>query len=180
MNPNSIYLIDSNVFIQAKNFHYRFEFCQGFWQWLTEAHQAGLVFSIDKVHHELNDGDKDDKVRLWADALPNSFFIADTHDPAVMQAYRQVMQWNVSNSHYLPQAKDEFARSDKADAFLIAAAKAHGFTVVTHELSRPESKKRVLIPDAANEFNIKSIMIYDLLSQYATGKFALTLTYNYL
>ncbi len=24
------YLLDSNVFIQAKNLHYRFEFCQAF------------------------------------------------------------------------------------------------------------------------------------------------------
>lgn len=173
MNLNSRYLIDSNVFIQAKNFHYRFGFCQGFWQWLTEAHHAGLVFSINNVRQEINDGDKDDPVRLWADDLPESFFITDTHDIAVMQAYRQVMQWNVSNNHYRQQAKDEFARYDKADAFLIAAAKAHGFTVVTHEASKPESKKRVLIPDAANQFDIKSIMIYDLLSQHANGNFTL-------
>jgi hypothetical protein len=175
MNLNSRYLIDANVFIQAKNFHYRFEFCQGFWQWLTEAHQAGLVFSIDKVHQELNDGDENDLVRLWANDLPESFFMADIHDNAVMQAYRQVMQWIVSNNHYRQQAKDEFARFDKADAFLIAVAKAHGFTVVTHEASKPESKKRVLIPDAGNEFNVKSIMIYDLLTQHANGNFALAL-----
>jgi hypothetical protein len=175
MNLNSRYLIDANVFIQAKNFHYRFEFCQGFWQWLNEAHHAGLVFSIDKVRQEINDGNKDDLVRLWADDLPKSFFIADTHDIAVMQSYRQVMQWNVSNNHYRQQAKDEFARFDKADAFLIAAAKAYGFILVTHETSKPESKKRVLIPDAGNEFNVKSIMIYDLLSQYAIGNFALSL-----
>ena len=47
------YLIDSNVFIQAKNLHYRFEFCQGFWDWLIEAHQAGIIFSIQKVKKEL-------------------------------------------------------------------------------------------------------------------------------
>ena len=175
MNLNSRYLIDANVFIQAKNFHYRFGFCQGFWQWLTEAHHAGLVFSIDKVRQEINDGDEDDQVRLWADDLPESFFIADIHDSSVMQTYRQVMQWNVSNNNYRQQAKDEFARFDKADAFLIAAAKAHGFTLVTHEASKPESEKRVLIPDAANEFNIESIMIYDLLSQHANGNFALAL-----
>jgi hypothetical protein len=64
-------------------------------------------------------------------------------------------------------------RASKADAFLIAAAKAHGFTVVTHEASKPESKKRVLIPDAANQFEIKSIMTYNLLSQHANGNFTL-------
>ncbi|MGH8560116.1 MAG: DUF4411 family protein [Methylococcales bacterium] len=30
MKSNTRYLIDANVFIQAKNFHYRFEFCQAF------------------------------------------------------------------------------------------------------------------------------------------------------
>jgi hypothetical protein len=175
MNPNTRYLIDANVFIQAKNFHYRFGFCQAFWQWLFEGHDAGLIFSIAKVRQELNDGNDDDPVKQWANQLPDTFFIADTHDNKVMQAYGQVMQWNVGNDHYRQQAKDEFARFDKADAFLIAAAKAHGFTIVTHELGRPESKRRVLIPDAADAFNIKSIMIYDLLSQHATGNFTLTL-----
>lgn len=30
MTPDQRYSVDANVFIQAKNFHYRFEFCQGF------------------------------------------------------------------------------------------------------------------------------------------------------
>lgn len=30
------YLIDTNVFIQAKNLHYGFDFCPAFWEWLTE------------------------------------------------------------------------------------------------------------------------------------------------
>jgi hypothetical protein len=28
------------------------------------------------------------------------------------------MTWNIANSHYTLQAKNEFARADKADAFL--------------------------------------------------------------
>ncbi|MGZ8160732.1 MAG: DUF4411 family protein [Methylobacter sp.] len=173
MNSTTRYLIDSNVFVQAKNFHYRFEFCQAFWQWLSDAHQAGLVCSIAKVRQELNDGNDDDPVRLWANDLPESFFIPDTGDSQVMKAYGQVMQWNVTNNHYRQQAKDEFARFDKADAFLIAAAKAHGFAIVTHEIGNPDSKKRVMIPDAANQFSIQSLVIYDLLSGYARNNFDL-------
>lgn len=81
MNSNSRYLIDADVFIQAKNLHYRFEFCQAFWDWISAAHKAGLVYSIEKV----------------------------------------------------------------------------------------------LIPDAANVFKLKSIVIYDLLSQHATGNVTLIL-----
>lgn len=173
MNSNTRYLIDANVFVQAKNFHYRFEFCQAFWQWLSDAHHAGLVFSIAKVRQELNDGNADDPVRLWANELPDSFFIPDTHDNQVMRAYGEVMQWIVTNDHYRQQAKDEFARFDKADAFLIAAAKAHGFAIVTHEIGNPDSKKRVMIPDAGYQFGIQSLVIYDLLSGYARDNFVL-------
>jgi hypothetical protein len=99
----------------------------------------------------------------------------DTHDSSVMQAYRQVMQWNLNNSHYLQQAKDQFARHDKADAFLIAAAKSNGFTIVTHERSNSGIKNRVPLPEAAKQFNVKCMLIYDLLSQHATGNFTLAL-----
>jgi glycerate kinase len=69
-----------------------------------------------------------------------------TNDALVMRTYGQVMTWNVANTHYTPQAKDEFARADRADAFLVATAKAHGFNLVTHELGKPETKRRVLFP----------------------------------
>lgn len=41
------YLLDANVFIQAKNLHYGFDFCPGFWDWLDQAHAAGRVFSVE-------------------------------------------------------------------------------------------------------------------------------------
>ena len=176
MSERPSYLIDTNVFIQAKNIHYRFEFCQAFWQWLEDAHQAGVVLSIKKVKKELKDGKEDDAARLWAESITDGFFIDDISDPEVMEAYRDVMQWSVSNSHYKQQAKDEFARFDNADAFLIATAKTYGHILVTHELSNPASKKRILIPDAADALGVKSIQIYDLLSHHASGNFTFTLT----
>jgi hypothetical protein len=79
--PETQYLIDSNVFIQAKNLHYRFEFCQGFWDWLIEAHQAGIIFSIQKVKTELKNGRDDDPVKNWMmDNLLNNFFLPDVTD----------------------------------------------------------------------------------------------------
>lgn len=91
MNLNTRYLIDSNVFIQAKNFHYRFGFCQAFWEWLIDAHHAGIVFSVDKVRKELNNGKKDDPIRAWMNELPESFFIADIADTQIRQQYVQLM-----------------------------------------------------------------------------------------
>jgi hypothetical protein len=42
------YLLDSDVFIQAKNLHYSFDFCPAFWDWIDASHKRGLVFSIER------------------------------------------------------------------------------------------------------------------------------------
>jgi len=174
LTPETQYLIDSNVFIQAKNLHYRFEFCQGFWDWLIEAHQAEIIFSIQKVKTELKNGRDDDPVKNWMlDTSLNNFFLPDVTDRNVISSYGQIMSWIASNTHYTSQAKSEFARSDVADAFLIAVAKTYGYTIVTHEKSQPDRKNRVLIPDIARKFSVESIMIYDLLSVHAEGNFSL-------
>ncbi len=67
------YLIDSNVFIQAKNLHYGFDFCPAFWNWLVEQNDAGTVASIDKVADELQAGD--DELAEWAATRGNKFFL---------------------------------------------------------------------------------------------------------
>ncbi|MFN3075417.1 MAG: DUF4411 family protein [Alphaproteobacteria bacterium] len=57
-----MYLLDSNVFIQAKNFCYGFKICPGFWQWLDRA-SNDKVYSIDGVYKELVDGK--DELSKW-------------------------------------------------------------------------------------------------------------------
>lgn len=39
------YLLDANVFIQAKNLHYGLDFCPAFWDWLIDNNREGRVFS---------------------------------------------------------------------------------------------------------------------------------------
>ena len=58
------YLLDSNIFIQAKNLHYGFDFCPAFWAWLISENAAGTIASIDKVADELQAGA--DELADWA------------------------------------------------------------------------------------------------------------------
>ncbi|MFZ2540440.1 MAG: DUF4411 family protein [Gallionella sp.] len=167
------YLIDANVFIQAKNLYYRFDFCEAFWAWLHRAHEAGLVFSIKKVRKELVSGDKTDPVRVWAENLPDEFFLEDDADPHVMQAYGKVMQWASASKHYSPQAKAEFAKLKVADPFLIAVAKQYGYEIVSQEKSNPAAKKKIFLPDAADAFDVETIFVYDMLSKHAESTFKL-------
>ena len=83
------YLLDSNVFIQAKNLHYGFDFCPAFWDWLIEQNSTGKVASIDKVAHELQAGD--DELSEWAAARGDGFFLPP--DDAVLPTLDVVSDW---------------------------------------------------------------------------------------
>lgn len=61
-----MYLLDSNIFIQAKNQHYSFDFCPAFWDFLVQKHQKNVVYSIDKVKDEIVVGG--DELVKWANS----------------------------------------------------------------------------------------------------------------
>lgn len=42
-----MYLLDANIFIQAKNRHYAFDVVPGFWRWLERAHGIGIAGSVE-------------------------------------------------------------------------------------------------------------------------------------
>jgi hypothetical protein len=135
------YLLDSNVFISAKNNHYGFEFCPAFWDWLDTANAAGTVHSVERVYDELIE--RGDDLSDWARAR-RLFFLALTADD--IGAVAEVNRWANDSADYDPAAKAEFA--DAADSFLVAQAHAGGHTVVTHERIS-DGRKRIKIPNAA-------------------------------
>ncbi|MED5607818.1 DUF4411 family protein [Pseudomonas sp. JH-2] len=166
------YLVDANIFLQAKNLYYRFEFCSHFWSWMLTAHGAGLVCSINKVKKELTNGDKEDPARKWAEELPTTFFLADESDAKVMEKYAEIMAWTARSTHYKDQAKRQFADSNVADAFLLATAMAYGYDIITHELPNPERKNKIQLPDAASAFGIKTHYVYDILAENSNTDFS--------
>ena len=93
------YLLDANVFIQAKNLHYGFDFCPAFWDWLVEQNRAGKVASIEKVADELHAGA--DELAEWAAARGDGFFLRP--DNTVLPALRAVSDW-ASSQGYEPAA----------------------------------------------------------------------------
>ncbi len=67
------YLLDANIFIQAKNLHYGMDFCPAFWDWLVHANQTGSLYSVEQVGDELLDGN--DELAQWAKQRGNKFFL---------------------------------------------------------------------------------------------------------
>jgi hypothetical protein len=47
------FLLDTNVFVNAKRNHDGFDFCPAFWDWLDIAGSAGTVSSVEAVYDEL-------------------------------------------------------------------------------------------------------------------------------
>ena len=108
------YLLDANVFIQAKNLHYGFDFCPAFWEWLDRAHAAGTVYSIEEVRTELKAGS--DELSEWAEARP-AFFLAP--DEEIVRSLRATSDW-AAQSDYDPAAVNTFLQV--GDYYLVAHA----------------------------------------------------------
>ncbi len=149
------YLLDSDVFIQAKNLHYGLDFCPAFWDWLISANASSLVFSTEKVGDEI-DADSDE-LSSWAAARGTVFFVKP--DTAILPALAQVSAWATSQN-YEPAAVNTFLQV--ADFYLVAHALAHRHTVVTHEVASPSTKK-IKIPNACIGLGIKCMTPFEML-----------------
>jgi hypothetical protein len=149
------YLLDANVFIQAKNLHYGFDFCPGFWDWLDQAHAAGTVLSVERVGDELLGGA--DELAAWVRPRMASFFIEP--DAAVVPSLQATSQW-ASIGNYEPAAVATFLQV--ADYYLVAQAHAHGHMVVTHEVVA-HSTKRIKIPNACLGMGVRCVTPFEML-----------------
>lgn len=149
------YLLDANVFIQAKNLHYGLDFCPAFWEWLVEKNTAGMVFSIDKVADELEAGS--DELTIWMHQQnPDLFRKTDAH---VMPYFAAVSTW-VMGQNYEQTAINTFLQV--ADYYLIAHALADNFVVVTHEVAASSTKK-IKIPNVCAGLGLRFMTPYQML-----------------
>ncbi len=142
------YLLDANVFIQAKNLHYGFDFCPAFWDWLVANNANQKVFSIEKVADEIDAGN--DELAKWANQLGADFFLKP--DPAMLAELGKVSAWATGQT-YEPVAVSTFFQV--ADYYLVAFAVAHGHTIVTHEIPAA-SKKRLKYPTLASGLGLSA------------------------
>lgn len=149
------YLLDTNVFIQAKNLHYGLDFCPAFWHWLLENSANGRVFSIDKVFDEITAGA--DELTTWVQQEASGLFHAT--GPAAVTQFGAVSTWAMGQQ-YEPAAINTFLQV--ADFYLIAHALAGNHTVVTHELPA-NSTKRIKIPNVCAGLNLRFMTPYEML-----------------
>jgi len=149
------YLIDANVFMQAKNLHYGLDFCPAFWDWLIASNAAKSVFSIEKVGDKIEAGG--DELAAWAAQRGDAFFLKP--DTAMLPALANVSNWATSQN-YEPAAVNTFLQV--ADYYLVAHALAHRQTLVTHEIAANTAKK-IKIPNVCIGLGIKCMTPFEML-----------------
>jgi hypothetical protein len=159
------YLIDSNGFIQPKNYYYGMDFCPAYWQWLEANCGNGLVLSIDRVYAEIQA--KHDDLSVWASELPSSIFLPST-DADTIACYARVLTWvrrrqmAQGQQFYKTSVQNDFF-DGSADPYLIAYALAHNHTVVTLESSNADQRNKVLIPVVCDGLDVPWLPLFDML-----------------
>lgn len=155
------FLLDSNIFIEAKNRYYGFDICPGFWDWMDGV-CGDHVGSIVTVRDELIAGNDD--LAGWATARQHATWFLPVDDVATQANFAQVAN-HVASQQYTESAVAHFL--SKADPWLIAKAITVGATLITHELPEPGAKKRVPIPNVCAAFNVRCVNTFDALRHFA-------------
>jgi hypothetical protein len=155
------YLLDSDTFIRSKNDSFRFDVNPGFWEWLVLANKKGLVFSIDRIRHELQ---REDQLSRWANHQGSGFFLK-SDDSATAESLAKLAEWIQKHTTYSDAAKQKFLSS--ADFCLIGFAHAHDYTIVTFEKDSPDAISSIKIPSVCKdpEFDVRCVNIYQVLSE---------------
>ena len=149
------YLLDANVFIQAKNLHYGLDFCPAFWEWLVQENAADRVFSIERVGGEIEP--LGDELSEWCRERGVDFFLPP--DAAMLPALQTVSTW-ATGQRYEPAAVSTFLQV--ADYYLVAHALAHGHVVVTHEIASASIRK-IKIPNACIGLGVRCVTPFEML-----------------
>jgi hypothetical protein len=150
------YLIDTDIFIAAKNLHYGMDFCPAFWEWLVAANNAKKLLTIEAVHDDLADGG--DELAAWAKASDGGFFVSPVESD--LAALGQVTRWINDHKTYTSAAKQTFLGC--SDYFVVSQALGGGHTVITHERLE-NSVHRVKIPNVCVALNVKYMTCWQML-----------------
>lgn len=156
------YLLDANVFIEAKNRYYAFDICPGFWSWIEIAGRSGAVATITSVREELLAGR--DELADWMQRHRGEPWILAVADEDTQRCFRDVAA-AVQAGPWSPPAKARFLSG--ADPWLVAKGISINGTVVTHETFKADARRTVPLPNVCAEFAVPFVDTYEVLRRSA-------------
>lgn len=153
----SLFLLDSNIFIEAKNRYYSFDFCPAFWDFLDKEIDKNTILTIKEVYNELSNGD--DNLADWIKERKDSSFFIPFDDEETQKEFAKIAQYIVNN--FSQEEATKFL--SVADPWLIAKAKVLEATIVTHEVLAPPNTKKVKIPNICVHFGVNYANPFNML-----------------
>lgn len=157
----SLYVLDTNIFIEAHRKTYPIDVATSFWDMIKQLADDGKIISIDKVRDEIEENE--DELKRWVQSNLSDEFFRSTDDQAILREFGNLTEWaNDMSNHYHRKAIDEFVDFNRADIWLIAYCKTVGSTLVTHEVSNPQQKRKIPIPQPCNHFGVSYCNMIDM------------------
>jgi hypothetical protein len=157
-----IYLLDADVFIESWKTHQAPDVFASYWDWFKREAHSGKIRTVRPCYDDLcvvKDG-----LSEWVDEnCPHDFVLPIDQSPAVLEKYRDLMEWAMGHPQYNDGAKLEFA--DVSDAWLVASAMATSpkAVVVTRETFDPKIKKRIKIPNVCADHGVTCLSFLEWL-----------------
>lgn len=156
------FLLDANTFITPFKNYYPFDLTPGFWTQLALKLQRDSVYILDVVKNEVMKGE--DELSEWFELIDN-VKIVDRRNTIIINKYKEVLEFLQESPLYSERALRNWSNISVADPWLIAAASALGYTLVTFETSAgiisinsPSGKPK--IPDIAKAFNVNCVNLF--------------------
>lgn len=151
------FLLDANTFITPFQNYYAFDFASGFWTQLKTKLKLDSVYILDVAKNEVMKGE--DELSEWFDAIQDANII-DRRNVSILAKYGEVLRFLQDSPLYSDKALRNWSDASVADPWLIAAASAFGYTLVTFEtsagiISVNNPSGRPKIPDIARTFDVK-------------------------
>lgn len=161
------FLIDSDTFMTPYRQYYAFDLVPTYWDKLSSCANTGRIVLLDMVMEEIDKG-KDD-LADWV-AKQTKFEICNHVTPEIVGKYQEVLQYVQNCGLYKEQALQTWAPENIADPWIIAAALANDYTIITTEvpsggLSKKNKNKSAKIPDVARAFGVKTNNLFYMMRQ---------------
>ncbi len=162
------FLLDANTLMTASRFFYAYDLVPSFWEIFGEEIKAGNIILLDMVKNEIDKGQ--DELKEWISEREADFQICNHVDPQIISKYAEIMQYIQTCGYYNENGLADWAKSNVADPWLIAAAAAKGYKLITFEqsagsLNVKNKSGRVKIPDVARHFGVEVHNLYYMMRQ---------------
>ncbi|WP_026100747.1 DUF4411 family protein [Synechococcus sp. PCC 7336] len=155
-----LYLLDTNVLIDANRDYYSIARVPEFWEWLEELGKQGRVKIPNEMFDEIKQGKKEDELTKWVNngQVRDALLLDEEFDPILVQKAVHV--------GYANDLTDIEIEEIGYDPFLIADALADpkNRVVVTTEVSKPKKQRaNRRVPDVCNAVGIQSCHTFQMI-----------------